>query len=181
MTGDGGVLKRRLRAGVGEFPVDCPLTDTTVRLHYRARPAGAADADGWAYDSRARSGAAESNGSAAGAHANGGSSNGNHAAHSNGGGGSSGGGAPLEFDTGCGEQPEAVELCARLMVPGELARAVAQPRYAYQVGRWGARGADASWAGWFACVAVGGSGGKAYEPVVLCSRWRPHRWATSQA
>ncbi|GBF92152.1 peptidyl-prolyl cis-trans isomerase [Raphidocelis subcapitata] len=103
MTGDGGVLKRRLRPGRGEFPVDCPLNDTTVRIHYRARQAGGAG-DAWAFDTAAAAG----------------------------GGGGGGGGAPLEVDTGCGELPEAVELCARLMVPGELARAVAQPRYAYQ-------------------------------------------------
>jgi len=136
MTGDGGVLKRRVRAGVGEFPVDCPLNDTTMQIHYKARiarPAGAAagaaggggdggpDADGWLYDSRARAALAA-------------------AAESNGGGGgdsdSNGNAAPvaaLEVDTGCGELPEAVELCARLMVPGEVARAMAQPRYAYQV------------------------------------------------
>ncbi|KAI8469652.1 MAG: hypothetical protein J3K34DRAFT_512676 [Monoraphidium minutum] len=111
MAGDGGVLKRRVRPGQGEFPVDCPLHDTTVRIHYRVRPlrgdGGGGDAGGgWAFDSQAAGGS--------------------------GGGGGGGGGAPLEVDTGCGELPEAVELCARLMVPGELARAVAQPRYAYQ-------------------------------------------------
>ncbi|KIY95067.1 hypothetical protein MNEG_12894 [Monoraphidium neglectum] len=118
MAGDGGVLKRRIRAGRGEFPIDCPLNDTTVKLHYRARPhrpgatelegggGGGGGGGGWAYDSAAAAGEA----TAAGA----------------------GAGAPLEVDTGCGELPEAVELCARLMVPGELARAVAQPRYAYQ-------------------------------------------------
>ena len=37
MTGTGEVLKRRLKDGQGEFPVDCPLTDTTVRAHYRVR------------------------------------------------------------------------------------------------------------------------------------------------
>lgn len=35
VTADGGVLKRRLQEGQGEFPVDCPLHDTSVRLHYR--------------------------------------------------------------------------------------------------------------------------------------------------
>jgi hypothetical protein len=122
MAGDRGVLKRRIRAGRGEFPIDCPLNDTTVKLHYRARPhrpgatelegggGGGGGGGGWAYDSAAAAGEA----TAAGA----------------------GAGAPLEVDTGCGELPEAVELCARLMVPGELARAVAQPRYAYQVRGW---------------------------------------------
>ena len=37
MSGDGSVIKRRLKLGNGEFPVDCPVEDTTVRVHYRAR------------------------------------------------------------------------------------------------------------------------------------------------
>ena len=35
MTGDGGVIKRRVRDGRGEFPVDCPIDDSAVRVHYR--------------------------------------------------------------------------------------------------------------------------------------------------
>eukprot|EP00850_Spirogloea_muscicola_P013212 SM000088S23753 [mRNA] locus=s88:483697:489033:+ [translate_table: standard] len=35
MLGDGAVIKRRLRQGQGEFPVDCPLEDSTVLLHYK--------------------------------------------------------------------------------------------------------------------------------------------------
>lgn len=35
MTGDGQVVKRIVRKGVGEFPVDCPLEDSHVRAHYR--------------------------------------------------------------------------------------------------------------------------------------------------
>jgi hypothetical protein len=35
MTGDGSVVKRTLRKGQGEFPVDCPLEDSSVRVHYR--------------------------------------------------------------------------------------------------------------------------------------------------
>ena len=35
MTGDGGVVKRIARKGEGEFPLDCPLEDSRVRLHYR--------------------------------------------------------------------------------------------------------------------------------------------------
>lgn len=35
MTGDGKVVKRRIRDGRGEFPVDCPVEDSTVRVHYR--------------------------------------------------------------------------------------------------------------------------------------------------
>jgi hypothetical protein len=35
MTGDGSVVKRRIRDGRGEFPVDCPIEDSSVRVHYR--------------------------------------------------------------------------------------------------------------------------------------------------
>lgn len=36
MTGTGEVLKRRIREGSGEFPIDCPLEDNAVRVHYKA-------------------------------------------------------------------------------------------------------------------------------------------------
>lgn len=42
MTGDGSVVKRIVRKGAGEFPMDCPLEDSRVRVHYRcAAPAAA--------------------------------------------------------------------------------------------------------------------------------------------
>lgn len=63
LTGTGQAIKRRLREGRGEFPLDCPLEDTTVRIHMRARqaaaaavPPGSSDSRPWAYDSRAASG-----------------------------------------------------------------------------------------------------------------------------
>ena len=34
------MTKRRIKEGVGEFPVDCPLEDCAVRVHYSARLAG---------------------------------------------------------------------------------------------------------------------------------------------
>ena len=40
LTGSGEVRKRRIKEGVGEFPVDCPLEDCAVRVHYTARLAG---------------------------------------------------------------------------------------------------------------------------------------------
>ena len=40
MTGRGEVTKRRVKEGVGEFPVDCPLEDCAVRVHFTARAAG---------------------------------------------------------------------------------------------------------------------------------------------
>ena len=35
MTGDSQVVKRIVRKGVGEFPMDCPLEDSKVQVHYR--------------------------------------------------------------------------------------------------------------------------------------------------
>lgn len=57
VLGDGGVLKRRLVAGQGEFPIDCPLNDTLVTVHLRARNQGQegnpeAVSAAWAYDSQ---------------------------------------------------------------------------------------------------------------------------------
>ncbi|KXZ48761.1 hypothetical protein GPECTOR_25g345 [Gonium pectorale] len=106
MTGTGEVTKKRLREGTGEFPMDCPLHDTTVLLHYKVRPHGlqlSTDTrtasttveGGWLYDSRA---AQEE---------------------------------PLTVDTGCGELPDGLEMALKLMVPGEVAAVVAAPRYAY--------------------------------------------------
>jgi hypothetical protein len=120
VTGDGGVLKRRLQEGEGEFPVDCPLHDTTVRLHYRLRSLAGGVPGPWLYDSRSRSSSSTvSNGSTTAAAGNGS--------------GSSSEASPVEVDTGCGELPEGLELVVKLMVPGELASATATPHYAYEV------------------------------------------------
>lgn len=35
MLGDGRLIKRRLRDGKGEFPMDCPLQDSLLRIHYK--------------------------------------------------------------------------------------------------------------------------------------------------
>lgn len=35
MAGDGKVVKRRIKDGRGEFPIDCPIEDSSVRVHYR--------------------------------------------------------------------------------------------------------------------------------------------------
>ncbi|KAF2316296.1 hypothetical protein GH714_041637 [Hevea brasiliensis] len=35
MLGDGRLIKRRLRDGRGEFPMDCPLHDSLLRVHYK--------------------------------------------------------------------------------------------------------------------------------------------------
>ncbi|CAI9287016.1 unnamed protein product [Lactuca saligna] len=33
--GDGRLIKRRIRDGKGEFPMDCPLQDSRLRVHYK--------------------------------------------------------------------------------------------------------------------------------------------------
>ena len=43
LTGTGEVTKRRIKEGVGEFPVDCPLEDCAVRVHYSACLAGSSE------------------------------------------------------------------------------------------------------------------------------------------
>ncbi|XP_057540358.1 peptidyl-prolyl cis-trans isomerase PASTICCINO1 [Amaranthus tricolor] len=35
VLGDGRLIKRRLRDGQGEFPMDCPLQDSKLRVHYK--------------------------------------------------------------------------------------------------------------------------------------------------
>ncbi|KAL4354029.1 hypothetical protein GQ457_06G006560 [Hibiscus cannabinus] len=35
MLGDGRLIKRRLQDGKGEFPMDCPLHDSLLRVHYK--------------------------------------------------------------------------------------------------------------------------------------------------
>ncbi|KAH9736247.1 peptidylprolyl isomerase [Citrus sinensis] len=35
MLGDGRLIKRRIRDGKGEFPMDCPLHDSLLRVHYK--------------------------------------------------------------------------------------------------------------------------------------------------
>jgi hypothetical protein len=45
MTGTGEVTKRRVKEGRGEFPVDCPLEDCAVRVHYKATIAGTDQVD----------------------------------------------------------------------------------------------------------------------------------------
>ncbi|MEW5297478.1 MAG: hypothetical protein WDW36_000684 [Sanguina aurantia] len=54
MMGTGEIMKRRLREGNGDFPVDCPLHDTSVKIHYRVRPMGPSGQPPgpWVFDSR---------------------------------------------------------------------------------------------------------------------------------
>ncbi|EIE22917.1 hypothetical protein COCSUDRAFT_64037 [Coccomyxa subellipsoidea C-169] len=94
MTGTGEVTKRRVIEGRGEFPVDCPLEDCAVRVHYKATLAGT---DKVLHDTRGPDGAA----------------------------------APLEFNTGMDEVPEAIDMAVRLMTPGETSLVRTAARYGY--------------------------------------------------
>ncbi|XP_024532699.1 peptidyl-prolyl cis-trans isomerase PASTICCINO1 [Selaginella moellendorffii] len=95
MFGDGRVVKRRIRDGVGEFPMDCPLQDSTLRIHYK----GMLPNEGGKVFVDTR--------------------NDNE------------GGEPLVFATGEGLVPEGLEICIKLMLPGELALITCSPEYAY--------------------------------------------------
>lgn len=35
MTGNGAVMKRRIKEGTGQFPMDCPMEDSRLQIHYR--------------------------------------------------------------------------------------------------------------------------------------------------
>ena len=35
MTGNGEVMKRRVKEGTGQFPMDCPIQDSRLTVHYR--------------------------------------------------------------------------------------------------------------------------------------------------
>lgn len=94
LTGRGELMKRRLRDGVGQFPMDCPLEDSHVRLHFKVRAAGDAAV---LHDTRGPDGCA----------------------------------APLEFDSGMGVVPDAVDVCSRLMLPGEVALVRSNWEHAY--------------------------------------------------
>eukprot|EP00897_Mesotaenium_endlicherianum_P007551 jgi/Mesen1/6824/ME000035S06208 len=124
MLGDGGVIKRRLEDGRGDFPVDCPMEDTRVRLHYAARlllPGGQPGA--LVYDSRSQS-KSQRQSQSGGSEEDGAS------------GGGSGGEQPLEVGTGEGLLPEAVDMSVRLMLPAEKARVTSTSKYAYDTFPW---------------------------------------------
>lgn len=52
MTGTGEVLKRRVREGTGEFPIDCPMHDTSVRVRYRVRAVRGGVPGEWVWDGK---------------------------------------------------------------------------------------------------------------------------------
>ncbi|KAF5193827.1 Peptidyl-prolyl cis-trans isomerase pasticcino1 [Thalictrum thalictroides] len=94
MLGDGRLIKRRVRDGRGEFPMDCPLHDSLLRVHYKGMLLG--EEETVFYDTRV-----DNNGE------------------------------PLEFCSGEGLVPEGLEMCVRLMLPGEIATVTCPPDYAY--------------------------------------------------
>eukprot|EP00878_Enallax_costatus_P011637 GHUV01012146.1.p2 GENE.GHUV01012146.1~~GHUV01012146.1.p2 ORF type:complete len:376 (+),score=98.18 GHUV01012146.1:1445-2572(+) len=145
MTGDGQVLKKRIREGTGEFPVDCPLHDTRIRCHYRVRQLTHPTKPGpWVLDTtqqgdlgvcslpdRDNSHTEPSvNSVDPSTSSSGNVTSSDDASWPNP--GVEGIEGIIEVDTGCGELPEGLEMCLKLMVPNEVASVVCQPKYAYQ-------------------------------------------------
>ncbi|GFY82263.1 FKBP-type peptidyl-prolyl cis-trans isomerase family protein [Actinidia rufa] len=115
MLGDGRLIKRRIRDGrvvlknctIGfnsishqhflsgcEFPMDCPLHDSLLRVHYKGMLLN--EEKTTFYDTKVDND-----------------------------------GQPLEFSSGEGLVPEGLEMCVRLMLPGEMALVTCPPDYAY--------------------------------------------------
>lgn len=94
MLGDGRLIKRRVRDGKGDFPMDCPLHDSVLRIHYKGMLMNKEKTV--FYDTKIDND-----------------------------------GDPLEFSSGEGLVPEGLEMCCRLMLPGEVALVTCPPDYAY--------------------------------------------------
>lgn len=95
LVGDGRVIKRRIQDGRGEFPMDCPLQDSVMRIHYKGF---LPDCENMVfYDSRRD--------------------------HSD--------GEPITFGSDEGLVPEGLEMCVKLMLPGEIALVTSTSEYAY--------------------------------------------------
>ncbi|KAH7404870.1 hypothetical protein KP509_15G048000 [Ceratopteris richardii] len=95
LVGDGQVVKRRVQDGRGDFPMDCPLQDCIMRIHYKGY---LPKANGLIfYDSRK----------------------------------DNPGGEPVVFGSDEGLVPEALEMCVKLMLPGEIATVRSTSEYAY--------------------------------------------------
>ncbi|KAL6987695.1 G1/S-specific cyclin pas1 [Sarracenia purpurea var. burkii] len=94
MLGDGRLIKRRIHDGTGEFPMDCPLHDSLLRVHYKGMLLN--EEKTVFYDTKIDND-----------------------------------GQPLEFSSGEGLVPEGLEMCVRLMLPGERALVTCPPDYAY--------------------------------------------------
>ncbi|KAM0948338.1 putative peptidylprolyl isomerase [Dioscorea sansibarensis] len=94
MLGDGRLIKRRIVDGRGEFPMDCPLQDSQLKVHYKGMLLS--EEKTVFYDTRVDND-----------------------------------GQPLEFSSGEGLVPEGLEMCVRLMLPGEISIVTCPPDYAY--------------------------------------------------
>ncbi|KAA6416871.1 MAG: peptidyl-prolyl isomerase PASTICCINO1 [Trebouxia sp. A1-2] len=94
MTGNGEVVKRRIKEGTGQFPMDCPMADSRLQIHYRGYVinTGQEFVNTRGADSNAQ---------------------------------------PLEFDSGMGILPEAIDMTVRLMTPGEVSLITSTSQYAY--------------------------------------------------
>lgn len=112
LVGDGRVVKRRIQDGRGEFPMDCPLQDCVMRIHYKGYLPKAGGL--LFYDSRR----------------------------------DNEGGEPVVFGSDEGLVPEGLEMCVKLMLPGEIASVRSTSEYAYDKFKWPdlvPEGADVEW------------------------------------
>ncbi|KAI3921976.1 hypothetical protein MKX01_005665 [Papaver californicum] len=94
MLGDSRLIKRRIRDGKGEFPMDCPLQHSLLLVHYKGMLLD--EQKTVFYNARVDNG-----------------------------------GQHVEFGSGEGLVPEGLEMCVRLMLPGEVALVTFPPDYAY--------------------------------------------------
>ena len=93
------VLKRTLQRGEGSFPIDTPMHDATVRIHYSIH---APNGPGDALYSTHNTASDESTDSGA---------------------------AAAEVTTGDGLLPTGVEMAIKLMLPGERCEVLVQPKF----------------------------------------------------
>jgi FKBP-type peptidyl-prolyl cis-trans isomerase len=99
------VMKRQLKRGIGEFPLDAPVHDATVRLHYSIYRPGAPD--DVLFTTRNAGAAAEEADDAGGA------------------------GDPFHFTTGDGAMPTGVEMAVKLMLPHERCSVAVEPDFGF--------------------------------------------------
>lgn len=99
LIGDGSAVKSIIRKGQGEFPMDCPLEDCQVKIHYRIKKKNdngssssrSRSSEGWLFDSRDSGGNNETSSSPS-----------------------------VVVETGTGEVPLAMDLAIRMMLRGEV-------------------------------------------------------------
>lgn len=92
LIGDGSAVKSIIIKGKGEFPIDCPLEDCQVKIHYRLKKKDNNNhSEEWLFDSR--DGSENNNGIVS---------------------------PPVVVETGAGEVPLAMDLAVRMMLRGEV-------------------------------------------------------------